>query len=112
VLIAILSLILSISILEKRRDFAIMKALGSPRGFISGLIVRLSVILSISGLFFGLVLYFPMVSIVERISPEVATRTSVLQILVVSSGVMLISMVSSFLPNMNIRNIYPLEVFK
>ena len=30
VLTAILSLILSVSILEKRRDFAIMKALGSP----------------------------------------------------------------------------------
>lgn len=112
VLTAILSLILSVSILEKRRDFAIMKAIGSPHGFISGLIVRLSAILSVSGLFIGLVLFFPMVSIIERISPEVATKTSVLQILVVSSGVMLISMISSFLPNMNVHNIYPLEVFK
>jgi putative ABC transport system permease protein len=112
VLTAILSLILSVSILEKRRDFAIMKALGSPHGFISGLVVRLSAILAITGLFLGLVIYFPMVSIVERISPEVATRTSVLQILAVSSGVMLISMISAFLPNMNVRKIYPLEVFK
>ncbi len=112
VLTAILSLILSISILEKRRDFAIMKALGSPYGFISGLVIRLSAILSITGLFLGLVLYFPMVIIVERISPEVATRSSILQILIVSSGVMLISIISSFLPNMNVRKIYPLEVFK
>jgi putative ABC transport system permease protein len=112
VLTAILSLILSVSILEKRRDFAIMKALGSPKGFVSALVVRLSAILSVSGLFLGLLIYFPMVSIVEKISPEVATRTSVLQILLVSSGVMIISIISSFLPNMNVRKIYPLEVFK
>ena len=112
VLTAILSLILSVSILEKRRDFAIMKALGSSHGFISGLVVRLSMILSVTGLIFGLILYFPMVSLVEKISPEVATKTSFLQILAISTGVMLISVISSFMPNMNIRKIYPLEVFK
>jgi len=111
VLTAILSLILSVSVLEKRNDFAIMKALGSPRGFISGLVVRLSVILSLTGLAFALVLFFPMVWIVERISPEVSAKTSVFQILVVSSGVMIISLISSVLPNRRIRKIYPLEVF-
>jgi len=112
VLTAILSLILSVSILEKRRDFAILKAIGAPQGFISDLVIRLSVILSVTGLILGLALYFPMITIVEKISPEVSTRTSVLQILVVSCGVMSISIISSFLPNMNTRKIYPLEVFK
>jgi putative ABC transport system permease protein len=112
VLTAILSLILCVSILEKRRDFAVMKALGSPNGFIQDLVFRLSAILSASGLFFGLVFYFPMVSIIEKVSPEVATKTSILQIVVISSCVMMISVVSSFLPNLNVSKIYPLEVFK
>ncbi len=111
VLTAILSLILSISVLEKRKDFAIMKAVGSPRGFISGLIVSQSVILSLTGLAFALVLFFPMIGIVEKISPEVSAKTSVFQILIVSSGVMVISLISSVLPTRKIRKIYPLEVF-
>jgi len=112
VLTAILSLILSISILEKHKDFAIMKALGSPHGFITGIVVRLSVMLSFAGLTFALVLFFPMVSIVERISPEVSTKSSFSQILVVSFGVLIISIISTILPVRSIRKIYPLEIFK
>ena len=112
VLAAILSLILSVSILEKRRDFAVMKALGSPNGFIQGLVFKLSAILAASGLFFGLLCYFPVVRIVEKITPEVATKTSPVQIVVISMCVMLICLISSILPNMNISKIYPLEVFK
>ncbi len=111
VLTAILSLILSISVLERRKDFAIIKALGSPGRFIPILVIRISVILSLSGLVLALILFFPMTGIVEKISPEVSARTSVLQILIVSAGVMVISLISSILPNRRIRKIYPLEVF-
>jgi len=112
VLTAILSLILSISVMEKRKDFAIIKAIGSPRGFISGIIIQLSILLSLSGLAFALMLFFPMIALVEKISPEVSARTSIAQLLVVSLAVILISLVSSILPNQKIRKIYPLEVFK
>jgi len=111
VLTAILSLILSISVLEKRKDFAIMKALGSPGRFIPGLVIRISLILSLTGLVLALILFFPMTGIVEKISPEVSARTSVFQILIVSAGVIVISLISSILPNRRIRKIYPLEVF-
>jgi putative ABC transport system permease protein len=111
VLTAILSLILSISVLEKRKDFAIMKALGSPGRFIPGLVIRISLILSLTGLVLALILFFPMTEIVEKISPEVSARTSVIQILIVSAGVIVISLISSILPNRRIRKIYPLEVF-
>jgi putative ABC transport system permease protein len=111
VLTAILSLILSISILEKRKDFAIMKALGSPAGFVPGIVIRMSLILSVTGLILALILFFPMTGIVEKISPEVSAKTSVIQILLVSAGVIVISLISSVMPNRRIRKIYPLEVF-
>ena len=111
VLTAILSLILSINVLEKRKDFAIMKAVGSPRGFIAATIVSQSVILSLTGLAFALILFFPMTAVIERISPEVSSKTSLLQVVVVSLGVVIISLVSSVLPVQRIRKIYPLEVF-
>lgn len=112
VLTAILSLILSISVMEKRKDFAIIKAIGSPRGFISGIIIQLSILLSLTGLAFALMLFFPMIALVEKISPEVSARTSIIQILFVSLAVIVISLISSILPNQKIRKIYPLEVFK
>lgn len=111
VLTAILSLILSISVLEKRKDFAIMKAIGSPRGFIAAIVVSQSVILSFTGLALSLILFFPMTAVIEKISPEVSTKTSLFQMLVVSMGVIVISLISSILPIRRIRKIYPLEVF-
>ena len=111
VLTAILSLILSVSVLEKRKDFAIMKVLGSPRGFIPRLVIRVSMMLSLTGVILALVIFFPMIGIVERIFPEVSAKSSVIQILVVSAGVMIISLVSSVIPNRRIRKIYPMEVF-
>lgn len=111
VLTAILSLILSVSVLEKRQDFAIIKALGCPNGFVPRLVLMQSMMLSLAGLVVGILLFFPMISLVGRITPEVANTTSVNQILLVSIGVLLISMISSILPIHKIRKIYPLEVF-
>lgn len=111
VLTAILSLILTVSVLERRKDFAIIKALGSPQGFITGLVVLQSMLLSVTGLILGALLFFPMISLIEKISPEVANTTSVAQILLVTAGVLVISLISSILPIHKIRKIYPLEVF-
>lgn len=111
VLTAILSLILSVNVLERRQDFAIIKALGCPWGYIAKLVLIQSMLLSFSGLVMGVILFFPMTSLIEKITPEVANTTSFAQILLVSGGVLLISMISSILPIHKIRKIYPLEVF-
>jgi len=111
VLTAILSLILTVSVLERRKDFAILKALGSPHGFITGLVILQSMLLSLAGLVMGVILFFPMISLIAIITPEVANTTTVSQILLVSLGVMGISLISSILPIQKIRKIYPLEVF-
>jgi len=112
VLTSILSLILSVAILEKRLDFAVMKALGSRPGFILGQVIKLSFVLSITGILLALIFYFPVNSLIQKITPEIEPRTSLTQILLISSGVILIGIISSFLPNLNIRKIYPLEIFK
>ena len=40
VLTALLSLILSVYVLEQQKDYAIMKALGAPSGFIPGIVIK------------------------------------------------------------------------
>ena len=112
VLMAILSLILSINVLERRKDFAIIKALGAPGGFIPGMVVIQAMILAGSGLVLGIVLFFPLMKFVEKFSPEVSVLTSPSQILAVILSVMIISLVSSILPNRKLRKVYPLEAFK
>ena len=112
VLMAILSLILSINVLERRKDFAIMKALGAPGGFIPGMVVIQAMILAGSGLVLGIVLFFPLMEVVEKFSPEVSVLTSPVQILAVILSVMVISLLSSILPNRKLRKVYPLEAFK
>jgi putative ABC transport system permease protein len=111
VLTAIISLILSVTVIEKRRDFAIMKALGSPAGYVTLMVIRLSFILSSAGLILAMILFFPMVEVIERISPEVSARTSAAQFLLVAAGVTVISLISSAIPVRRLRKIYPLEVF-
>jgi putative ABC transport system permease protein len=112
VLTAILSLILSVYILEQRRDYAIIKALGAPAGFIPGIVLRLSLILTASGMVIAVILFFPLLKVVDKFTPEVSTESSFVQILAVLAGVLIISLVSSFFPILRLRRIYPLELFK
>lgn len=111
VLTVILSLLLSINILEWRRDFAVLKTLGSPRGFLAGLVVRHAVFLALCGVLVCLLVYFPMVALVERLSPELSTRWSLTQIGAVASVVISVSVLSALIALHRLRRIYPLEAF-
>jgi ABC-type antimicrobial peptide transport system permease subunit len=86
--------------------------LGAPGGFIPGMVVIQAMILAGSGLVLGIVLFFPLMKFVEKFSPEVSVLTSPSQILAVILSVMIISLVSSILPNRKLRKVYPLEAFK
>jgi len=112
VITAILSMILSVYILEQRRDYAIIKALGAPAGFIPGIVIRLALILSVTGMAIAVILFFPLIKLVEKLTPEVAAVSSIGQILSVFGGLLVISLISSFFPILKLRHIYPLELFK
>jgi putative ABC transport system permease protein len=112
VLTALLSLILSVYVLEQQNDYAIMKALGAPAGFIPGLIIQQSLILAGSGMIIALLLFGPMLKAVEKFSPTVSTQSSLSQIVTVAAGLLVISLLSSILPMIRQRHIYPLEVFR
>ena len=111
VLTTILSLLLSINILERRKDFAVLKTLGSPGGFLSRMIAEQALLISSAGSVVALVLFFPMVAVIERIAPEVSTKSSVAQIAVVVGIVTGISLLSSFISVQRLRRIYALEAF-
>jgi ABC-type antimicrobial peptide transport system permease subunit len=111
VLTTILSLILSINILERRKEFAVMKTLGSPRRFLRALIFGQGLQISSAGCAAALVLFFPVVRQIERISPEVSTKTSLEQMAAVVLAVWGMSFFSSLLALGRVRRIYSLEAF-
>ena len=111
VLTAILSLLLSINILERRRDFAILKTLGSPGSFLPLLVIKQALLISFASSLVALVLFFPLTSLIEAFSPEVSTKSSLDQIAAVVIAVALMSLLSSFISIQRLRRIYPLEAF-
>ena len=112
VLTALLSLILSVYVLEQEKDYAIMKALGAPAGFISRIVIIQSLILAGSGMIIAILLFDPMLSAVKKFSPTISAKSSVYQIIIVASGLLVISLLSSIIPLVRQRHIYPLEVFR
>jgi len=112
VLAIILSLILSVNILEKRRDFAIMKILGSPQWFLDKLIIAQALTITLIALFFGVIAYFPLLRFIEYVSPEVTAPVGLQHILLVTLVTIVISLISSLLACKKTRSIYPLEVFQ
>lgn len=111
VLTVILSLLLSINILEHRKDYAILKILGSPRRFLPRIVVEQAFLISSAGIIAALILYFPIVTIIEVILPEVNTISTFSQIIFVVIIVWIVSLISSFFSAQKLRHIYPLEVF-
>ena len=111
VLTTVLSLILSINILERKKDFAVMKILGAPSVFLPKLIIQQAILISLVSGVLSVMLYFPLVEIIETLSPEVSTITTPFQIMIVLTVGLLMGMLSSIIAFSRLRRIYPLEVF-
>jgi len=111
VLTTILSLLLSITIVEHRNDFAVMKTLGSPRRFLLGPILGLGLLLSAAGEGLALAAFFPLTEFLEKLFPEISTKTSLEQIVAITIAVGLMSLLSAAIPLRRLRSIYPQESF-
>ncbi len=111
VLTVILSLLLTVNILERRKDFAVLKTLGSPKGFLRRLIIEQALLISSAASGVALVVFFPLVQVIEKISPEVSTKSTVGQIIAVVILVELMSLISSFFSIRRLRSIYLMEAF-
>jgi ABC-type lipoprotein release transport system permease subunit len=111
VLTSILTLLLTVIILESRHDFAVMRALGSPESFLSGVVHAQACMLSIAGITIALVVFPVLTAAIELIAPEVSAKGSFLQVGEVSLVVLGITLFSAWLAVRRLRSIYPLEAF-
>lgn len=112
VLISILSLLLSISIIERSRDFAVMKTFGASSSFLWQLVTRQALLLVGIGTVIAIGLFPLLAILIEAITPEVAARLSFLEIIKVVSVTMIVAVISSLIAMSRLRHIYALEAFK
>ena len=112
VLTAILSLILSVNVLERRKELAVMKALGAPAGFVPRLVLQQALIIAGAGTVLGTAAFPPLARLVERLAPEISTLSAPAHLALVAAGAVVVSLVSSLVPIARVRRVYPLEVFQ
>jgi ABC-type antimicrobial peptide transport system permease subunit len=111
VLTSILTLLLTVIILESRRDLAVMRALGSPDGHLRRVILTQALVLSASGTAIASLVFTPLAAAIEWITPEVSTQLSTGQITTVAAVVLGITVLSAWIAMRRLRGIYPLEAF-
>jgi putative ABC transport system permease protein len=109
--VAILSLLLTVNIVEKRKDFAVMKTLGSPETFLAGLIIEQALLISFTGSVVALLFFFPLVAFIEKVSPEISTKSTPEQFVGIILTVLIVSIISAMISMQRLRRIYPLEAF-
>jgi putative ABC transport system permease protein len=111
VLTSILTLLLTVIILESRKDFAVMRALGSPDRFIHSVILAQAMLLACCGTVVAMALFPPMASVIEWLTPEVSTAASATQIGSVTAVVLVVTSISAWIAIRRVKPIYPLEAF-
>ena len=111
VLTTIMSLLLSVNILERRKEFAVVKTLGAPRNFLLSVVIHQAMMITGAGFLLALLLFFPMCSLVQLLTPELTPRSSILQMGGVMIASVAIGLASSWISIHRLRRIYPLEAF-
>ncbi len=112
VLTIMLSLILSMSVLERRRDFAIMKILGAPGLHLWLVIVREALLIASAGLVGGAAFAAALLPLLDALLPQLAEAFGPWQAALVAGVVEAIAIASASLASLAARKIYPLEAFE
>jgi putative ABC transport system permease protein len=111
-LLVILSLIVSMSVLEHRRTFAIFKILGAARAAIWAAVVRDALGLALAGLVAAVAIAAAIVPLLRVALPTANLAFAPAQALVEGGAVIAIAAVSGSLAALQTRSIYPLEAFE
>ena len=103
---------LSASVLERRRDFALMKALGSSQGHLFWLFLAEALLLAIAGVVFGWLLGSAIAWMISEVNFNTATlpRLSVLPLTLLLN--LLIALVAAVAPARMLRGLEPAALLK
>lgn len=110
--VAIITLMLYGSVLEKRESFALLKALGASQKFLVSLVVRQSVLGALAGFLVGLFFYGLITPLIVKLVPEIALGLTWTAVGAVFLSSLMIGTFGSLIPVRKMAHIFPMEVFR
>jgi putative ABC transport system permease protein len=112
VAVAVLTLLLYGSVLERREDYALLKAIGAPSRTLAAIMFRQALAAVSGGLVVGVIAYLVAVPIAAALAPAVPLALSIRTVVVVASGALVTGALGALLPLVRVARILPAEVFR
>jgi len=109
---AVISLMLYGSVLEKRDDYAMLKAVGASHSQLLSIVGKQSVFISLIGYFFGLLLYIILSPAIIKLFPEINLSLTGSAAVMVFAASIFIGIIGAIVPIYKLYSIYPAEVFR
>ncbi len=109
---ALLTLLLYGAILERREDYALLKAVGASRGFLWRLVLRQALIAVALGFLFGVLVYLAAQPLVTLLVPALSVSLSLSACTIIAAGSLAMGALGAWLPLSRLERIYPAEVFR
>ena len=109
---AVLALLLYGAVLERREDYAVLKALGASDQTLGWLILRQSLAAVGGGFVAGLVAYVVLAPMVLRVVPQMLLTLTAQAALVVAGGTLVAGLAGALWPLRRLAGIHPGEVFR
>lgn len=112
VALAVLTLLLYGTMLERREAYAVLKAIGAADGYLTRLIVAQAMVVVLGGLAFGATSYAICAPITVRLVPVMALAIPWPALGVVAVAVVALGAVGALLPLRRVARIHPAELFR
>jgi putative ABC transport system permease protein len=109
---AVISLTIYTTTIEKAREYGVMKAVGASGGQLYRIVLSQSLAVGIIGFAVGVPLAIVAGDVISRFVPEFVTVYHWEAILGIFAGVLVMSLVASYLPARTIANVDPAMVFR
>lgn len=112
VALAVLTLLLYGTMLERREAYAVLKAIGAADGYLTRLIVWQALVAVLGGLAFGTTAYAVCAPITVRLVPVMALAVPWPALGVVAVAVVGLGLIGALLPLRRVARIHPAELFR
>lgn len=108
----VIVLMMYTSVLEKREEYAMLKAVGASQNFLSGLVLRQSMLASVMGFALGLATDLLCAPLLKQVIPALLLVFAWQDIAAVFLGALVLGAFGTWAPIRTLKNIYPAEVFR
>jgi len=109
---AIITLMVYGAILERREDYALLKAIGARQTFLVSLVLKQSLWGALAGFVFGLLLHAVSTPLLMAWVPEISSFLTFKAVGFIFAASLVIGVMGSWLPLHKLSHIYPAEVFR